>query len=65
MVEGKVVENYVANVRSDTDRVLGVVSGRYTIVQPDEGCPYLNLMDISNGWYNKTSGGVQNVNKKI
>jgi hypothetical protein len=33
VVNGKVRENYKANVRSDNDDVLGIVSDRYTIVQ--------------------------------
>lgn len=35
-VEGKVVENYVANVRDCDDKVMGIVTNRYSIVQNSE-----------------------------
>jgi phage/plasmid-like protein (TIGR03299 family) len=55
-VTGKKFPNYVANVRQDTDELLGIVTDRYRIVQNEEAFEFVN--NLSSEGFEFESAGV-------
>ena len=55
---GKVIEGYRANVRSTDDKVLGVVSDRYKVVQNDEAFEFTDEL-LGEGVRYETAGSLQ------
>ena len=53
---GKKLPNYVANVRQDTDELLGIVTDRYRIVQNEEAFEFVN--NLSSEGFEFESAGV-------
>lgn len=61
VVNGVVVPNYKANVRSSDNSVLGIVTDRYKIVQNNEAFAFTDeLVGDENGVYYETAGSLKN-----
>lgn len=59
LVEGLAVPNYIANVRSDNRKVLGIVSDRYTIVQNREAFSFTDKLIGDNEVKYETAGSLR------
>ncbi|HLO11600.1 MAG TPA: DUF932 domain-containing protein [Pseudoneobacillus sp.] len=59
MVNGLTVPNYIANVRSDNQKVLGIVSDRYTIVQNHEAFSFTDKLIGDGNVQYETAGSLR------
>ena len=59
VVNGLIVPNYKANVRSDNGKVLGIVSDRYTIVQNREAFQFTDNLIGSGDVRYETAGALK------
>jgi phage/plasmid-like protein (TIGR03299 family) len=59
-VGGKIAPNYIANVRSDDDTVLGIVSERYQIVQNQDAFNFTDALISGGDVRYETAGSLKN-----
>lgn len=57
---GQMIPNHYANVRSDTNEALGIVTGRYTIVQNHEAFAFTDALIGSGDAKYETAGSLRN-----
>lgn len=58
-VNGKQADNYFANTRSDNDEILGIVTGRYSIVQNSEAFAFTDALIKEGAVKYETAGSLK------